>query len=82
MIAANDYIQVKVVETEGFQQGENNLKEGEVVSIGATWSVNNIQDNPEFVVGSKVLFDIHKSLKHGNLWYLKANSVFGYEESK
>lgn len=118
MKAVGNFVQVKEVEERGIQTPGNNLKLGEVVSIGekcsryikdddskspdTTYYVgksigssysNNYLTNtfikegmPEgfvsFAEGSKVLFDTNKSLKHGEYWYLKADSIFAYDENK
>ena len=82
MKACNNYIQVQEVnQKEGFDMGENNLKEGTVISIGEKCLFENM-DNGDMVVfkiGEKVLFDTNKSLKHGGFWFLKGNSVFAYD---
>lgn len=42
----------------------------------------NYRTSPVLGPGLKVLFDTNKSLKHGGYWYLKAESIFAYDEDK
>lgn len=78
MRASSGYVQVKEVSEKNVaQMGDNNLKLGEVISLGIK-TENPIQGYP-FKKGDKILFDTNKSLKHDGLWYLKADSVLAYD---
>lgn len=80
MKANNGYVQLKQITEGGVEVPGNNLRVGEVISIG---DVPTIEWNKwPFKKGAKVLFDTNKSLKHGEYWYLKAESIFAYDENK
>lgn len=109
MMAIGEYVQLKEVEVSGIQTPGDNLKVGEVVSIGEKCSRYVYEEKSDsftsggsssfrssgwylkegmkenfvaFSEGSKVLFDTNKSLKYGGLWYLKADSIFAFEEKE
>lgn len=76
MKAVGYFVQVKEVGEQGIQTPGNNLKLGEIISIG-----NDVL-NSQIKAGINVLFDTNKSLKHGEYWYLKADSIFAFEEKE
>lgn len=77
MQANNGYCQVKEIESKGVKVADNNLKEGKVISLGQVPTVE--YNQWPFGEGDKVLFDTNKSLKHGEFWYLKAESIFAFD---
>lgn len=79
MRAAGNYVQVKEIGEQGIQTPGNNLKLGEIISGGIS-ALDEVSVNPELRVGYRVLFDTNKSLKHGGFWYLKAESIFAFND--
>ena len=82
--ATNDFIQVKEVSSSGMETAGNNLKVGEVISIGeqgkSSQTISTDETRVAFKEGDKILFDTNKALKYGEHWYLKGSSVFAFEE--
>jgi len=83
MKATGEFIKVKEISGEGVQVAGNNLKLGEVISIGERCKSNKevIVDETKvfFKEKSKILFDANKALQHGGFWYLKGSTILAFE---
>lgn len=74
MKAYREFLQLKEVDAGGFKT-EGNLRIGEIISVDSDVMKS-------LKKGWRVLFDTHKAMQHEGYYYVKADTIFAYDENK